>query len=242
MERAGNVTMMYGSAPSAETVLFPHLADDERSEPNGWRVAMRAVDLVARHVAFVQIDGVELALWRDDEGRLSAWENRCPHRGVRLTLGTNTGDALVCRYHGWRFATQTARCVAIPAHPAQTPPIAARVAQYACSERDGFAWVHAGTPEEYPRVPGLDGRTFTTVRSVVVDAPAERVRGAIRAASRARERRGRTLLVVVVAIDEATSIMHGGIVGTIASEREHHALLRAANDRLKVIRRQAEDG
>jgi len=41
-----------------------------------------------------------LVLWRDDDGTVRAVEDRCPHRGARLSLGWNLGDRLACWYHG----------------------------------------------------------------------------------------------------------------------------------------------
>eukprot|EP01032_Pedospumella_encystans_P034979 gene34979-39556_t len=50
-----------------------------------------------------QLLDLPLALWRDIGGQAHAWEDRCPHRGTRLSLGTQQGDTLRCAYHGWRF-------------------------------------------------------------------------------------------------------------------------------------------
>jgi len=44
--------------------------------------------------------GEKIALWRDKEGRVRALEDRCPHRGARLSMGWNLGDRLACWYHG----------------------------------------------------------------------------------------------------------------------------------------------
>src|SRR5918993_4621400 len=41
-----------------------------------------------------------IVLWRDPAGGLRALEDRCPHRGARLSLGWNLGDRLACWYHG----------------------------------------------------------------------------------------------------------------------------------------------
>jgi phenylpropionate dioxygenase-like ring-hydroxylating dioxygenase large terminal subunit len=41
-----------------------------------------------------------LVLWRDDAGQVHAIEDRCPHRGARLSLGWNLGDRVACWYHG----------------------------------------------------------------------------------------------------------------------------------------------
>lgn len=44
--------------------------------------------------------GENMAVWRDGEGKVHAIEDRCPHRGARLSLGWNLGDKLACWYHG----------------------------------------------------------------------------------------------------------------------------------------------
>lgn len=44
--------------------------------------------------------GEQIALWRDAQGQVHAIEDRCPHRGARLSLGWNLGDRLACWYHG----------------------------------------------------------------------------------------------------------------------------------------------
>lgn len=44
--------------------------------------------------------GENLVVWRDRDGTLHAIEDRCPHRGARLSLGWNLGDRLACWYHG----------------------------------------------------------------------------------------------------------------------------------------------
>lgn len=44
--------------------------------------------------------GENIALWRDEQGQIHAIEDRCPHRGARLSLGWNLGDRLACWYHG----------------------------------------------------------------------------------------------------------------------------------------------
>lgn len=44
--------------------------------------------------------GDEIVLWRDKEGKVHAIEDRCPHRGARLSLGWNLGSRVACWYHG----------------------------------------------------------------------------------------------------------------------------------------------
>ncbi len=44
--------------------------------------------------------GENIAVWRDHNGEVHAIEDRCPHRGARLSLGWNLGNRLACWYHG----------------------------------------------------------------------------------------------------------------------------------------------
>lgn len=44
--------------------------------------------------------GENIVVWRDGDGQMHALEDRCPHRGARLSLGWNLGDRLACWYHG----------------------------------------------------------------------------------------------------------------------------------------------
>jgi phenylpropionate dioxygenase-like ring-hydroxylating dioxygenase large terminal subunit len=44
--------------------------------------------------------GENLVLWRDAAGEVHALEDRCPHRGARLSLGWNLGEHVACWYHG----------------------------------------------------------------------------------------------------------------------------------------------
>src|SRR5690349_21465477 len=58
--------------------------------------------------------GERIVVWRDNDGRVHALEDRCPHRGARLSLGWNLGDRVACSYHGIEVASDG--CVAsVPA-------------------------------------------------------------------------------------------------------------------------------
>ena len=42
----------------------------------------------------------KIVLWRDKDGSVHCVEDRCPHRGARLSMGWNLGDRIACWYHG----------------------------------------------------------------------------------------------------------------------------------------------
>ncbi|MFT3724181.1 MAG: aromatic ring-hydroxylating dioxygenase subunit alpha [Hyphomonadaceae bacterium] len=53
----------------------------------------------------LEIAGEGIVFFRGDGGRIGALVDRCPHRGVRLSLGQVGKDGcLECPFHGWRFA------------------------------------------------------------------------------------------------------------------------------------------
>ncbi|WP_341892546.1 Rieske (2Fe-2S) protein [Variovorax sp. YR752] len=86
--------------------------------------------------------GQELALWRAADGTPQAWENRCPHRSVRFTLGQVTGgDRLACAYHGWQYEAGSGACVRIPAHPAMQAPRNVCAKVFATADAAGMLWV-----------------------------------------------------------------------------------------------------
>ena len=69
-----------------------------------WFPVASISDLPYRHIFQGQLLGREYAIWRADDGNINIWENRCLHRGVRLSIGINGGSELKCQYHGWRYA------------------------------------------------------------------------------------------------------------------------------------------
>ena len=132
-----------------------------------WFAVARSEEVIARQVVRTQILGQELAVWRDDAGVVNAWENRCPHRGVRLSIGRNSGLELQCQYHGWRFASGSGQCTFIPAHPSQRPASTIHAATHAAREEQGFVWACLDAPAyPLPEVPA----GATTLRSMVVEA------------------------------------------------------------------------
>jgi phenylpropionate dioxygenase-like ring-hydroxylating dioxygenase large terminal subunit len=102
-----------------------------------WPVATTEVDGSGPHA--VTLLGRELVLWRNDRGEPSLMEDRCPHRGARLSLGRCREGTLQCPYHGWRFAND-GRCVVIPAQPGFMPPASSGVTSYPLRVEHGLLW------------------------------------------------------------------------------------------------------
>lgn len=62
------------------------------------------------------VAGERIVLFRGADGTASALIDRCPHRGVTLSLGKVAGGELTCPFHGWRFAAN-GRCTHVPWNP-----------------------------------------------------------------------------------------------------------------------------
>jgi nitrite reductase/ring-hydroxylating ferredoxin subunit len=140
-----------------------------------WTPLALAPDIPPGTSAGAVLDGAEIVLWRDSAGHLHAWEDRCPHRGMKLSFGFVKGDRIACLYHGWEYDGE-ARCRYIPAHPDLDVPATIRVTTYRAAEAMGMVWV--ATDGDAP--PPVDAPA-TPVRSLWVDRPAAAV-GAMLAA------------------------------------------------------------
>lgn len=147
-----------------------------------WYPVARADDLPRRHVFHGQLCGVELALWRADDGRVNAWENRCPHRSVRFTLGANTGEKLRCQYHGWQYQSGDGRCTFIPASSDAAPPQSLCARTFVAAEANGYVWVSlaagAGPTAETAFLPAYEPLPLA-LRSLTFNADLGRVRAAL---------------------------------------------------------------
>jgi nitrite reductase/ring-hydroxylating ferredoxin subunit len=91
----------------------------------------------------VILEGEERVVWRAEDGSVQVWEDRCPHRGMRLSLGFVRGNALNCLYHGWTYEAG-ARCIRIPAHPDLKVPPSITANAFPAREAGGMIWTEVG--------------------------------------------------------------------------------------------------
>lgn len=128
-----------------------------------WTPVAVSADLPPATAMPVKLGAATIALWRSASGRLTASDDRCPHRGMRLSHGFVRGEALSCIYHGWRYG-QDGQCLRIPAHPDLAPPKTIRVETYPVIEQDGVIWIANGNEADTP--PHIKG--FAPLRSLNV--------------------------------------------------------------------------
>ncbi len=99
----------------------------------------------------------ELVIWRDASGVAHVWEDRCPHRGMKLSFGFVRGDHIACLYHGWQY-DRGGYCQYIPAHPDLDVPKSITVSAYPAREHCGMIWTALSDTSATP--PGDDAQTL----------------------------------------------------------------------------------
>ncbi|TPI63862.1 2Fe-2S iron-sulfur cluster binding domain-containing protein [Mesorhizobium sp. B3-1-3] len=231
-----------------------------------WHPIAAAHDLPFRHVFHGQLLGREFAVWRADDGYVNIWENRCLHRGVRLSIGINDGRELKCQYHGWRYSNRTAGCTYIPAHPADAPARTITNRTYPAVERYGLIWSSEEALGEVPDVAGLAEGKLLALRGIPVNAPAGKIAQALKAyrfqpsgaidgdgaettveasqdfavALRSRDGGTETLGVFFVQpVDSNRSVIRG-VLDRDAEGAARVAVLRHHNERLSKLRDEVE--
>ena len=231
-----------------------------------WHPIAAAHDVPYRHVFHGQLLGREFAVWRADDGFVNVWENRCLHRGVRLSIGINDGRELKCQYHGWRYSNRSAGCTYIPAHPADAPARTITIRTYPVAERYGFIWSCLDPVTEMPDIAALDQKDLVLLRGISVNAPADWVIERLKtyqfwptnalgeAAAetvvegsdefcvtlRSSRNGAQTRAVLLVQpVDAGRSVIRGALDAAPAG-KERIAVLRHHNERLSALRDEVE--
>ncbi|CAM9184538.1 unnamed protein product [Scytosiphon promiscuus] len=88
--------------------------DDKFDWHKQWYPVLSERDSDPDRAHAVQLLGKDLVVWKNNEGRWSTFDDRCPHRAAPLTQGRIEKDgSLLCTYHAWRFDAD-GKCLSIP--------------------------------------------------------------------------------------------------------------------------------
>ena len=110
---------------------------------NQWYVVLNSKQVKNKPLGVKRL-GEKLVFWRDQSGNIHTAYDRCPHRGVKLSLGEVQGEHLQCPFHGIEF-DGTGQSVHIPADGRSSqPPANVRLRSYPTYEDHGFIWVWWG--------------------------------------------------------------------------------------------------
>lgn len=198
-------------------------------------------DLPYRHVFHARLFDQELAIWRADDDQVNIWDNRCRHRGVRLSIGQNMGQDLRCQYHGWRYASGDGACTSVPAHPAGPLPEALCARRFPVARAGGLIWTCLAGDAPLPAIAGA----ALVLRALPIMADSTRVLDTIAGWPGATRPDPFTLrfpdglCLMAQPSGPGQMVLHALHLGPAGDAL---ALRRAVNDRLEAVRRQIEGG
>jgi nitrite reductase/ring-hydroxylating ferredoxin subunit len=116
---------------------------------NYWYPIIRASELGGKPKP-VRLLGRDVVLFRD-AGKLFALEDRCPHRGVKLSLGQCAypgSGTISCPYHGWTFEGASGRLAAALMEGPDSPIVRkVAVPTFRAQEHAGLIWLWLGSME-----------------------------------------------------------------------------------------------
>ena len=118
-----------------------------------------------------------IVIWRTNEGKIVAFDNRCCHKRFPLSEGRFIEEGILeCAYHGLCY-NESGKCVKIPAHPDGRIPEQARLRPFPVIEQDGLVWIWSGNPErasqfQPPRTPEIADPKWEAIDSGPMAVPA----------------------------------------------------------------------
>ena len=107
-----------------------------------WVIVGLAREVRADRLTPLVIAGERLVLFRDAGGQVAALVDRCPHRGVALSLGRVRNGIVECPFHGWQF-DGTGRNCRVPWNPDARRDRLGAQALVAREDR-GLVWLYTG--------------------------------------------------------------------------------------------------
>jgi phenylpropionate dioxygenase-like ring-hydroxylating dioxygenase large terminal subunit len=129
----------------AGATRFPQYDRAVRGIANYWYPVMKSSDLRERKPKGLKLFGQPIMFFREN-GTVYALGDRCPHRGVPISLGRQEFcGTFSCRYHGWTFDLKSGALVAALTDGPDSAIVGkARVPTYPVAERAGIIWLFHG--------------------------------------------------------------------------------------------------
>jgi phenylpropionate dioxygenase-like ring-hydroxylating dioxygenase large terminal subunit len=120
---------------------------------NIWTIIGVSRDLRATKPLAVKVAGEQLVLFRDMKGAPAAVSDRCPHRGVALSMGKVKDGCIECPFHGWKFNREGSNCK-VPWNP-ESKKQTLGILSFPVRELGGLLWLYTapGTAPHEPMLP-----------------------------------------------------------------------------------------
>ncbi len=126
--------------------------------PGGWYGIALSDEVKGQPISMERM-GIDLALWRNEDGSLNIFEDRCPHRLAKLSRGKivsvegTSQKCLQCPFHGLLFDSD-GKCQHDPEDNQPKPFL--QTAKFTSVERDGVIYLKWGDGE-YPEPDYFEG-------------------------------------------------------------------------------------
>ncbi|MBC8503908.1 MAG: aromatic ring-hydroxylating dioxygenase subunit alpha [Chloroflexi bacterium] len=111
--------------------------------PNQWYVVLESKEVRKKPVGVTRM-GEKMVFWRERTGQVRCAVDRCPHRGVALSIGKIQHDHLQCPFHGFEYDAR-GRCAYVPANGRNGKiPKSLQLQTYPTFEAHEFIWIWWG--------------------------------------------------------------------------------------------------
>src|SRR3970040_745751 len=126
-------------------------AEPEAFLMNCWYVAAWDHELIDGKLLARTLLEKPVVLYKGESGKVWALDNRCAHRGAKLSNGRLEGDCVRCMYHGLKF-DPGGKCVQIPGQDNIPPKFGVR--SYPVLERDHLVgiWMVHGAKDDPAKI------------------------------------------------------------------------------------------
>jgi phenylpropionate dioxygenase-like ring-hydroxylating dioxygenase large terminal subunit len=110
---------------------------------NQWYIVLESREVKDKPIGVTRM-GEKMVFWRDETGKVHCAVDRCPHRGVQLSLGVIQDHHLQCPFHGFEY-DGSGRCVHVPANGrGGRIPASLQLNSYPTHEEQDFIWIWWG--------------------------------------------------------------------------------------------------
>jgi phenylpropionate dioxygenase-like ring-hydroxylating dioxygenase large terminal subunit len=138
--------------------------------PDQWYAILESNEIKKGRPIGVTRMAEKMVAWRDSAGTLTLMADKCPHRGVALSIGEVKNDCIQCPFHGFEY-DRSGDCTLVPANgKTASPPKALHVQTYPTREAHGLVYIWWGQPREsYPPLPFFESLDEKFVYSTIRD-------------------------------------------------------------------------
>lgn len=134
---------------------------------NQWYVVLESSQVQAGKLFGVKRLNKDLVFYRNSDGAVVCMEDKCSHRGAKLSIGELSNNCVKCPFHGFEFNSD-GECVKIPAN-GKDSKVSSRfnVRTYPTHEDSGFIYMYNGfNTETLPTYfDDLPSTKYSTTRS-----------------------------------------------------------------------------